>query len=247
MLEPSDLIFPDWPAPETVKAFFTTRAGGVSSGIYAGLNLGAQVGDDPHQVAENRRRLNALLPAPPAWLKQIHGVEVVAANKVGNDVVAADAAFTVRMNTVCAVMVADCLPVLFCSKDGHVVAAAHAGWRGLCGGVLENTVHAMSRPPGEVLAWLGPAIGAERFEVGIDVYTAFTTHTAEDAAAFTAIDGKPDKYLADIYRLARRRLHDLGVRDIYGGHYCTVTEADRFFSYRREGKTGRMAGVIWRQ
>lgn len=247
MLQTSDLIFPEWPAPDGVKAFFTTRTGGVSSGVHASLNLGVHVQDDPEQVAENRRRLNTLLPAPPVWLNQVHGADVVAATKVGNDVVAADASFTIRMNTVCAVMVADCLPVLFCSKDGAVVAAAHAGWRGLAAGVLEYTVDAMARPPREILAWLGPAIGPAHFEVGADVLAAFTATAAADAAAFATIEGKPDKYLADIYQLARHRLQRVGVQDIYGGQSCTVTDAERFFSYRRDGKTGRMAALIWRQ
>lgn len=243
-----DVIVPDWPAPPCVKALFTTRAGGVSTGPYASLNLGAHVGDGALNVLENRRRLGELLPVEPAWLNQVHGVNVVLAETVpalDRNRLKADAVVTAQKHTPCAVLVADCLPVLFCSEDGTSVGAAHAGWRGLQAGVLERTVEAMNASPAKLMAWLGPAIGPNAFEVGTDVFDAFTAVSAEDASAFKAIIGKRDKYLADIYTLARRRLQRAGVQAIFGGQFCTVTEPTRFFSYRRDGQTGRMAGLIW--
>ncbi len=248
MLEAKDLIFPDWPAPPGVKAFFTTRAGGVSIGAYASMNLGAHVGDSPQNVAENRRRLHEALPATPVWLNQVHSVNVVLAEAVqaphGNTV-AADGAVTARAHVPCAVMVADCLPVLLCTEDGSRVGAAHAGWRGLRSGLLERTVEAMVANPARIMAWLGPAIGPNAFEVGLDVVEAFAPASVEDASAFRPITGRHDKYHADIYALARQRLHRAGVQNIYGGQFCTVGDPARFFSYRRDGKTGRMAGLIW--
>ena len=243
-----DVIVPDWPAPPCVKALFTTRPGGVSTGPYASLNLGAHVGDDASNVLENRRRLGELLPVEPAWLNQVHGVNVVLAETVPSldaDHLKADAVVTAQRHTPCAVLVADCLPVLLCSEDGTIVGAAHAGWRGLQAGVLERTVEAMNASPAKLMAWLGPAIGPNAFEVGTDVFDAFTAESAEDASALQPIIGKPDKYLADIYTLARRRLQRAGVHAIFGGQFCTVTESTRFFSYRRDGQTGRMAGLIW--
>ena len=248
MLEAKDLIFPDWPAPPGVKAFFTTRAGGVSIGAYASMNLGAHVGDSPQNVAENRRRLHEALPATPAWLNQVHGVNVILAEAVQGahgDTVAADGAVTARAYMPCAVMVADCLPVLLCTEDGSRVGAAHAGWRGLRSGVLERTVEAMVANPAKIMAWLGPAIGPNAFEVGVDVVEAFAPASVEGASAFRPITGRHDKYHADIYALARQRLRRAGVQNIYGGQFCTVGDPARFFSYRRDGKTGRMAGLIW--
>ena len=250
MLQSTDLIVPDWPAPKNVKAFFTTRNGGASAGVYASLNLGAHVGDDPGRVEENRRRLRELLPAVPVWLNQVHGVNVLRsdARASGTDgAAAADASVTARREVVCAVLVADCLPVLFCTEDGSRVGAAHAGWRGLQAGVLEQTVEAMGADPAHVLAWLGPAIGPNAFEVGADVFEAFTLTASEDAVAFRAIADRSGKYFADIYALARARLQRAGVRKIFGGQFCTVSEPARFFSYRRDGRTGRMAGLIWRE
>lgn len=248
MLQTSDLIFPDWPAPPRVKAFFTTRAGGVSAHPYDSLNLGAHVGDAPLHVAENRARLGALLPAAPIWLNQTHGVNVLrlgAKCASSHAPVEADASVTGTINTVCAVMVADCLPVLFCVDEGSRVGAAHAGWRGLLSGVLERTVEALGCAPTEVMAWMGPAIGADAFEVGSDVFDAFTSASGGDAAAFRPIAERPGKYFADIYALARWRLQRAGVTKIFGGQFCTVSDKTRFFSYRRDGQTGRMAALIW--
>ena len=235
------LITPDWPAPVHVKSLMTTRTGGVSAGQFASLNLAAHVQDDPFAVTENRRRLRETLPAEPVWLNQIHGTHVVQAN-TARGVPDADASFTRTHNTVCAIMTADCLPVLFCARDGSVVAAAHAGWRGLASGVLEATLAAMQVPPGEVLVWLGAAIGPDAFEVGAEVRDTFIASHPQSATAF-----KPhqQKWLADIYALARIRLNACGVRAIHGGGLCTYTDAARFYSYRRDGVTGRMATLIW--
>lgn len=250
VLQPRDLIYPDWPAAPRVKAFFTTRACGVSANPYASLNLGAHVGDEPHLVAENRRRVSALLPSVPVWLNQVHGVNVVAAEVArgsNHAATAADGSVTAEKHVVCAVLVADCLPVLFCMDDGSRVGAAHAGWRGLHRGVLERSIEALGSNPAKLLAWLGPAIGANAFEVGADVFDAFTKEAGDDASAFRAIPEKRDKYFADIYALARQRLRRAGVTRIFGGKFCTVREEGRFFSYRRDGQTGRMAALIWLQ
>ena len=248
MLQTSDLIIPDWHAPPRVKAFFTTRTGGVSTGAYASLNLGAHVGDEPSNVAENRRRLRELLPATPIWLNQVHGVRVAQGDALAlanSGAVEADASVTAQLRVPCAVLVADCLPVLFCAEDGTRVGAAHAGWRGLQRGVLERTVAALDVPPAKIIAWLGPAIGPNAFEVGPDVVEAFTSLSGENASAFGSIADRRGKYFADIYALARRRLQCAGVHRISGGQFCTVSEPERFFSYRRDGKTGRMAALIW--
>lgn len=245
----NDCIIPQWPAATAVGALSTTRRGGVSLAPYAGgargdgLNLGLHVGDDAARVAENRARVRAALPAEPVWLSQVHGATVVdAANVLG--VPDADASFTTRPGVVCAVMTADCLPVLLADRAGAVVAAAHAGWRGLASGVLQNTVARMREAgAGDIVAWLGPAIGPRRFEVGAEVRAAFIGGSAATGAAFVAqADGK---YLADIYRLARMVLADCGVRETGGGDRCTVTEESLFYSYRRDGVTGRMASMIW--
>jgi len=250
MLHPQHLIIPDWPAPSRIKAFFTTRAGGVSTDAYATLNLGAHVGDAPEDVAENRIRLRTLLPSTPVWLNQVHGSNVFLADQIAlttHGAVEADASVSNQTNVPCAVLVADCLPVLFCAADGSCVGVAHAGWRGLNRGVLEATVAALNVSPANIIAWLGPAIGPGAFEVGADVFDAFTTASPEDASVFQPIAGQRGKYLADIYELARRRLQRAGVQAIFGGKFCTVSEPARFFSYRRDGKTGRMAAVIWRE
>ena len=235
-------ITPDWPAPPNVKALMTTRCGGVSAGPYASLNLGTQAGDDAACVARNRDILRERLPQFPRWLMQEHGATVVAAHDLG-DAPAADAAWTDRPGVVCAVLVADCLPVLLCDRAGTAVGIAHAGWRGLAGGVIERTVEAMQRPARELIAWLGPAIGPEAFEVGQDVYDAFVQR---DAAAAVAFRHRPNgKYLADLYALARQRLCASGIMAAYGGGFCTVTEAERFYSFRRDKVTGRMAALVW--
>ncbi|MBL8249886.1 MAG: peptidoglycan editing factor PgeF [Candidatus Competibacter sp.] len=237
------LIFPGWPAPARVRAVSTTRRGGVSPPPYDSLNLAGHVGDDPACVAENRQRLAAAigLSADPAWLHQVHGAAVVAAETVDAPV-AADAAWTRKSGRACVVMTADCLPVLLCDRAGTVVAAAHAGWRGLAGGVIAATVAAMPVPSAGLLAWLGPAIGPEAFEVGDEVRAAFLALDAGNAACFRP--SPAGRWLADIYALARRQLRGLGVAAVYGGEFCTFNDSARFFSYRREGKTGRMATLI---
>jgi YfiH family protein len=247
---------PDWPAPVTVRSLLTTRYGGVSQGPYSSLNLGDHVGDTAHAVAENRARLLARLPAPPLWLKQVHGSAVLDASAPRNSAQAeeADAIVSRRAGEVCVVLTADCLPVLFCDRGGSVVAAAHAGWRGLLAGVLERTVMAMKTPPGQLLAYLGPAIGPQSFEVGDEVREGFVAANSEALAAFAPLlpndDGGADhrrsrKWRANLYLLARQRLAGAGVEHIFGGNYCTVRDRERFFSYRRDGVTGRMAALIW--
>ena len=241
----ADWIQPDWPAPARVRAVSTTRGGGVSSGSYAALNLGQHVGDAPASVIENRRRLVTALGLRhgPHWLKQVHGTAV--ARLTGAPVSApADAAVTGTAGEACAIMTADCLPVLFCDRAGTRVAAAHAGWRGLAAGVLEATTQAMEAAPGGLLAWMGPAIGPKAYEVGEEVRAAFIAQDPGAAAGFTP--GKaPGKWWCDLYMLARRRLEAAGIERIYGGGLCTYTERERFFSFRRDGECGRMATLIW--
>ncbi|MBI4984397.1 MAG: peptidoglycan editing factor PgeF [Rhodocyclales bacterium] len=237
-----DLIVPEWPAPSHVRALSTTRGGGHSAGRYASFNLAAHVGDDPRAVAANRALLCSRMPAAPLWLKQVHGTRCIGIDATAADV-EADASFARVPGQACAVMTADCLPLLLCDEAGTVVAAAHAGWRGLAAGVVEATVAAMSVPGARILAWLGPAIGPAAFEVGDEVRAAFVDADAAAAAAFAATaDGK---WLCDLYALARRRLARLGVGRVYGGGYCTHGDGKRFFSYRRDGATGRMASLIW--
>ena len=237
-----DFQQPDWPAPARVKSLQTLRSGGVSVAPWASFNLGDHVGDDPLHVAANRDALTACLPSAPCWLQQVHSTLAVNAENTPKPAVA-DAAFTRQAGRVCAVMTADCLPVLFCDRAGTVVGAAHAGWRGLAAGVLENTVAAMGVPTAEIMAYLGPAIGPDAFEVGQDVFDTFCLPLPQAEAAFEPIGG--GKYLADIYALARLRLQREGVTQIYGGTHCTVLERDTFFSYRRDGQTGRMVSLIW--
>lgn len=208
---------------------------------YDSLNLGSHVGDDPCTVERNRNLLSAWLPSEPVWLEQVHGAEVALAETAGCRPVA-DACVSSSKNSVCVVMTADCLPVLLCDQDGTVVGVAHAGWRGLANGVLETTVKAMQVAPGRLMAWLGPAIGPAVFEVGAEVRDVFLGRSSQADAAFKPL---ADKYLADIYLLARQRLQALGITQIYGGEFCTYTERERFFSYRRDGATGRMATMIW--
>ncbi len=237
----SSLIVPDWPAPSNVRFLQTTRLGGFSLLPYDSLNLGAHVGDDPVRVERNRNLLNDMLPSEPLWLEQVHGTSVALAEVAGCHPVA-DACISRKKNAVCVVMTADCLPVLLCDQAGSVVGAVHAGWRGLLDGVIEATVAAMAIPGTHLLAWLGPAIGPQAFEVGPEVRAAFV---ASDATADTAFAAHGDKFLADLYALARQRLAKLGVSRVHGGNFCTYTERERFFSYRRDGVTGRMASLIW--
>jgi YfiH family protein len=274
LLRADDCLWPDWNVSPRVRAFVTTRNGGVSAGPYAGansgggLNLGLRAGDEPAAVMENRRRVLELTGAPVAWLEQVHGAKVEDAGSVidrcgaaspSQDPVQADASVTDRTGVVCVVMVADCLPVLFCDAAGRAVGAAHAGWRGLAAGIVEKTAARVTAlaggDPATLHAWLGPAIGPTAFEVGGDVLEAFTAasdsaHRDQTAAAFVPKSGAGvghKKYLADLYALARLRLTGAGVprHNIQGGTHCTVSEPERFYSYRRDRVTGRMAAMIW--
>lgn len=237
----SDWLLPDWPAPTNVRACVTTRAGGVSQTPFDGLNLGDHVEDEPQAVTENRRLLVERLGCRPAWLKQVHSPDVVAADPA--QVPTADASWTATPGTACAVLTADCLPALFCDRAGTRVAAAHAGWRGLAGGVLENTVAALGGKPDELLVWLGPAIGPQSFEVGAEVREAFVAQHAEAERAFVP-SANAGKYLADLYSLARIRLAAIGVTAVHGGGLDTFSDP-RFFSYRRAARTGRFASLVW--
>ncbi|MDO9243254.1 MAG: peptidoglycan editing factor PgeF [Rhodocyclaceae bacterium] len=269
-----EFIIPDWPAPANVRALVTTRAGGISQAPWDSFNLADHVGDDPAAVAANRRLLRAHLPAEPAWLRQVHGTQCIDAERPGKNT-EADASFTRAPGVVCAVLTADCLPLLLCDERGSVVAAAHAGWRGLADGVIEATVAALGVPGERLMAWLGPAIGPMNFEVGSEVRDAFLAHDAAAATAF--MPGAAGKWLCNIYLLARQRLARLGVRRITsadknspprsqprlaaphlqrgqsadvglgrpGADFCTVRDAERFYSYRRDGVTGRQACLIW--
>lgn len=234
-------LTPDWPAPANVRACVTTRDGGVSLPPFEGLNLGDHVVDDPQAVQHNRQVLASTLGCQPAWLSQVHGVRVVKADPAS--VEQADASWTDTPGIASAVLTADCLPALFCDRSGTRVAAAHAGWRGLAGGVLEATLDALAVPPAEVLVWLGPAIGPEAFEVGPEVREAFLACHAESTAAFrpSLNDGR---YMADIYQLARIHLAARGVEAVFGGGFCTVSDP-RFYSYRRSPRTGRFASLVW--
>jgi hypothetical protein len=232
-------IRPQWPAPESVHAVSTTRSQGFSLPPYNELNLGAHVGDDIKLVLRNREYLSKALalPAEPLWLEQVHGVDVIDERGICGD------ARIVHRGEVAVVMTADCLPVLFCDQSGHQVAAAHAGWRGLEAGVLENTVARFNAAPDRILAWLGPAIGPDVFEVGEEVRDAFISHDVGAEAAFKPV--RSGHWLADLYLLARQRLNTAGVTAIYGGGLCTFKDAERFFSFRRDRETGRMASLIW--
>jgi polyphenol oxidase len=267
-----DLIEPDWPAPARVRSAFTLRTGGVSGAPYDSLNVGAHVGDVSTAVEENRRRVRERLRFPwePVWLQQVHGVEVAdldvgapapvgrvdagaelrasalgaeAALPAASGPARADAAVTRTPGRVCVIQVADCMPVLFAARDGSAVGAAHAGWRGLAGGVLEETVRHLGVPAAQLVAWLGPTIGQQHFEVGDEVRAAFVSHDPDAASAFES--NARGRWQCDLYSLARRRLSGLGVRSISGGGWCTYADAARFFSYRRDGQCGRMAALIW--
>ncbi|MGB7543494.1 MAG: peptidoglycan editing factor PgeF [Burkholderiales bacterium] len=239
-----DWIVPDWPASARVRALITTRAGGVSAGAYAGLNLGERVGDDPECVARNRAILRACLPAEPQWMRQVHGTAVIEAERAPRTEaeVEADAAVSRMPRQVCAVLTADCLPVLLCDRGGSVVGIAHAGWRGLAAGIIDGVVRAMNAPAGNLMAYLGPGIGPNAYEVGGEVREAFVCRDAQAAAAFAPRPG--GKYLADLYALARQRLAAAGVGEVHGGGFCTLSEA-RFFSFRRDRNGGRIASLIW--
>ena len=260
--EAVELITPEWEAPVGIRAVMTTRPGGVSTAPWESLNLGVHVGDSTAAVLENRTRVRREgdLPSEPVWLEQVHGTSVVVldASSIPRTATAeqlmesrrprADAAVTRDAGVVCAVQVADCMPVLFAARDGSAVGAAHAGWRGLASGVLGATVAAMDVPPADIVAWLGPAIGPKSFEVGDDVVAAFaaTAHRDQRAQTEAAFVSQPNgKWLCDLFALARLRLAALGVTQVSGGGLCTVSDTRRFYSYRRDGQTGRMAALIW--
>ena len=238
----------EWRTPAGVHAAFTTRLGGVSASPWDSFNVATHVGDAPESVAANRKLLREKLglPAEPAWLNQVHGIDVVDLDAAPDSAtpITADASFTRAANRVCVIMVADCLPVLFGSRDGQTIGAAHAGWRGLANGVLENTVHAMGIAPNELSAWLGPAISREHFEVGDEVREAFVDEDAAAPSLFSR-NGR-GRWQADLQGLARRRLSALGVEDVSGGEWCTFADRARFYSHRRDGKGGRLAALIWK-
>lgn len=245
-----DWIIPDWDAPATVRALVTTREGGGSRPPYDGFNLATHVGDDPLSVAANRMQLRRMLPAEPLWLTQMHGTRVIEADectKLSGDSLEADACVARSPGQVCAVLSADCLPVLLCDDAGTVVGAAHAGWRGLAAGVLEHTVAAMEVAPERLMAWFGPLITQPAFEVGSEVREVFCAHDPRAAAAFVGLGrgSGHDKWLCDLTALARQRLRDAGVARVFGGGLCTYADSKRFYSYRRDGATGRMAALIW--
>ncbi|MDB2705533.1 peptidoglycan editing factor PgeF [Pseudomonadota bacterium] len=240
----NQFIHPDWPAPKNIQAISTTRNGGFSQGPFDSLNLGSHVGDTLSTVLKNRYSLleQASLPEPPRWLNQVHSSQLISANDwQGDD--SADAIVSSQENQVCAVMTADCLPILLCNTQGDHIAAIHAGWRGLSSGILENTLQQFNCEPSEVIAWFGPAIGPDKFEVGLDVVEAFTRNSSLAHKAFKQVG--ESHYLADIYLLARQKLIAYGTHAIFGGTHCTASEPEHFFSYRRDGTTGRMASMIW--
>lgn len=237
----TDLLIPDWPAPVGIKACVTTRSGGVSIAPFDSFNMGDHVGDDPAAVAHNRGLLTSSLGVQPAWLKQVHGTDVVQA--LPDQVLQADASWSRTPGVACTIMTADCLPALFCNRNGTQVAAAHAGWRGLAAGVLEAAVDSFSDNPDQILVWLGPAIGPQAFEVGPEVRDAFVSTHPETDQAFVP-SANPGKFMADIYGLARLRLAAHGVTAVYGGGYSTYND-ERFFSYRRGARTGRFASLVW--
>lgn len=240
----AEWIHPDWPAPKNVRALSTTRAGGVSTGVYASLNLAEHVGDVPASVSENRARLQAHLGGVrPGWLQQVHGTRVARFDGAAVDE-PADASVTGVRGEACVIMTADCLPVLLCDAKGTQVAAAHAGWRGLSAGVLEATLRAMDTDPGKTLAWCGPAIGPKAYEVGEEVRRVFVAHDTAASAAFQP-GGSAGKWWCNLYMLTHQRLTAAGVERIYGGGYCTYMDQERFFSYRRAGECGRMATLVW--
>ena len=244
---PGGGIVPDWPVPSRVRAFVTTRAGGVSAAPYDRFNLGTRCGDDPSLVSTNRALLRDCLPGEPVWLRQVHGARALDAGtviQVNGDEPEADASYTRAAGVVCTVLVADCMPVLLADRAGTAVAVAHAGWRGMSSGVIEAAVAGMGLTAGDIVAWLGPAIGPEHFEVGGDVLNAFAQADSRAAAAFKPYPGRPGKWLCDLYALARLRLASLGIDAVYGGGYCTVSDV-RCFSFRRDKITGRMGAFIW--
>jgi hypothetical protein len=241
---PDEWLVPDWDAPARVRAFVTTRAGGVSGGEFASMNLGSRSGDDPENVARNRAIVREHLPAMPRWMAQMHGTDVADLDTLGeSQVPTADAAVASQPGRVGVVLTADCMPLFLADESGGRVAVAHAGWRGMAAGVIERTVEAMDSSPARLMAWMGPTIGPAAFEVGPEVREAFMAADPEADAAFRS--HMPGKYMADLYALARRRLARAGVTRVHGGGFCTHDETQRFFSYRRAQKSGRMGAFIW--
>jgi len=236
-----ELITPDWPAPDNVRAFTTTRVGGFSNNAWRSMNLGAHCGDDPVTVHKNRRKLASLLPAAPQWLQQAHGEKVATYPAVAGAETQADGMVSFSPGQVCAVLSADCLPVLFCNRSGSRVAAVHAGWRGLAQGVLQSAVKTMDEAPGALMAWLGPAMGPGVYQVGEEVWRVFPDERD------SCLEKQADRWLLDLYGVARCKLAQLGITAVYGGRYCTFSDNERFFSFRRDGVTGRMASVIWQE
>ena len=250
MLKSINAIQANWQAPANIRAFTTTRTGGVSVAPFDSLNLGDHVNDNPQAVAQNRALLVEQfgLPQFPLFLNQTHSTKVLRLPLEPQNTaqkIEADAVYSNQSKQVCLVMTADCLPVLFCNAKGDEVAAAHAGWRGLCDGILEQTVAQFACPTNEIQAWLGPAIGNTAFQVGREVVEQFIAQDPQAAQAFRADPNAPDKFLGDLYQIARQRLNKLGIRQISGGQHCTYNESDKFFSYRRDKITGRMASLIW--
>jgi len=239
-----ECIRASWPAPPRVRAFTTLRAGGASVPPYDSFNLADHVGDDPAAVARNRARLREALslPAEPAWLAQVHGTHVVHAGQAVPGT-RGDGSYADCPGVVCAVLTADCLPIFLCDRSGTRVGILHAGWRGLAAGIVERGIEVMALAPATLIAWLGPAIGPEAFEVGAEVREAFIAHDRDAGAMFAR--GTGERFLADLYGLARIRLQHTGVEQIYGGGFCTLADRSRFFSYRRDGVCGRMASLIW--
>jgi len=240
----ADWLVPDWPAPARVRAFVTTRAGGVSTGEHASMNLGLSSGDDPASVARNREIVREAIPSDPTWLAQVHGTQVHDLDgEASPERPRADAAATSTPGRVAVVLTADCMPLFLADRWGRRVAVAHAGWRGMSSGVIESAVRALGSDPADVCAWMGPTIGPDAFEVGPEVKEAFENHDAGAGEGFSA--GRPGKLMADLYALARRRLAKAGVLDISGGGFCTFHDRERFFSYRRVQDSGRMGAFIW--
>ena len=257
---PLPIVLPNWPGPPGVRVATTTRLGGISAAPFDTFNLATGIGDSPAAVAENRTRLTRALrlPEAPRWLKQVHGTRVVDAQSVGEPaakpsagapadppvtLVEADAIVARHPGPVCVVLTADCIPVVISDRNGSRVAIAHAGWRGLAAGVLETTVAALGGPSKALIGWLGPGIGVDHYEVNDDVRDVFLAHAPDDATAF--VPSQPGRWLADLFELARRRLHRAGVVSVYGGEHCTFSDPDRFYSYRRDGATGRIATIAW--
>lgn len=244
---------PDWPAPDVVRGLVTTRKDGFSEPPFDSFNLADHVDDVPEAVVQNRRLLRQYLPSDPVWLNQVHSKTLINADDGHNRILDADGSYSTRENSVCVVLTADCLPVLLCNRQGSGVAALHAGWRGLAAGILEQGISRLTQvtnsKPGDILVWLGPAIGPGRFEVGADVRQAFVSRDQALQPAFSKIkstgNASEPKWLADIYRLARLKSARIGVDAVYGGNFCTYAQADLFYSYRRDGVTGRMASMVW--